>query len=173
MWVWDGLWDTTYLPTCLPGGCGHGVDTMTEGGGIYVRTRIPAKVFTDLERLANLQGMSMYEFVRELVTQGVKARLGTLTERTRMEKDHETALADLREREAEALEDLGSRAVELRMKKAPPLSPLQAIVSAFNTGDGEGALARFRELRPHVQENVLRRLQKEAPEIAERLQEGG
>ncbi len=135
-----------------------------------MRTRVPAKVFTDLERLANLQGMSMYEFVRELVTEGVKARLGTLTERARMEKDHETALADLREREAAILNDLAARSLEHRMKAAPKLLPTQALVACFNNDDEEGARTRFNELTPRVQANILIQLQKEAPDLADRLQ---
>ncbi len=149
--VWDGVWDT-----------------MTAGGGIYLRTRIPAKVFTDLERLAQLQNISLYALAQKLIIQGVQALLGTAQERARIQEE----LAALEKTEAAALEDLASRALELRMKEAPQLPPFQAIVAAFNTGDGKGALAHFKELTPHVQNNVLHRLQKEAPEIAERLQSG-
>ncbi|MFQ6012976.1 MAG: hypothetical protein ACE5LS_04965 [Thermoplasmata archaeon] len=142
---------------------------MTDGGGIYVRTRIPAKVFTDLERLAQLQGVTVYALAQRLLIEGAQALLGTAKERARIREE----LATLGKVEAEALEDLVSRSLERRMKEAPKLHPGQAIVAAFNTGDGEGGLARFRELRPHVQANVLRQLRKEAPEIAERLQAAG
>ncbi len=136
------------------------------GGGIYLRTRIPAKVYTDLERLAQLQGITVYALTKELVMQGVRALLGTAQKRARIREE----LAALGTVEAEALEDLASRGLERRMQEAPRLPPIQGIVSAFNNGDEEGARARFNELTPRVQANVLIQLKGEAPEIFERLQ---
>ncbi len=136
--------------------------------GIDVRTRVSPTVFTQLEKLANLSGMSVYELAQEFITQGIQARMGTAKKRAHLLEK----LAALGKTETAALEDLGARALERRMKEAPRLHPGQAIVAAFNNGDEEGARTRFNELTPRVQANVLHNLQKEAPDIAERLQVG-
>ncbi len=149
--VWDGEWDSMTDPS---------------GGGIYVRTRIPPKVFTDLERLAQLRGLAVYALTKELVIQGIRAYLGTAQEHARLREE----LAGLETTEAEALEDLASKALERRMKEVPRLLPGQAIIAAFNTGDEEGGRARFNELTPRVQKNLLLQLRKEAPDLADRLQ---
>ncbi|MEE9174059.1 MAG: hypothetical protein V3U30_03675 [Thermoplasmata archaeon] len=77
---------------------------MTEG--VYVRTRISLKVFQEMERLADLLGVSVYQLVRDLVTQGVRVHLGTAKERARLKAEHEAELAVLEEAEVSALEEL-------------------------------------------------------------------
>lgn len=131
--------------------------------GLKVQTRLSAKRLAELDGLARALGTSRYALIREFIVQGVKARLGTLEEQRHLEAE----MAILREREAAALEKVAKEARRRRVKEA---GPFEAILHTLNAGDGEEALARFQELTPHVQANVLRRLQKEAPELAARLE---
>ncbi len=127
--------------------------------------KLDPKEVRELERIGAARGVTVHALMRQFIRWGIRAVTGTLED----EIDLERQRLDLEARRAQVLQ---TAITKNREKARQELSPLQAIVSAFNTGDGEGALAHFKELTPRVQNNVLRQLQKEAPQIAKQLQPG-
>lgn len=119
----------------------------------------------ELERIGTAKGVTVHALMRQFIRWGIRAVTGTLDD----ELDLERQRLDLETRRAAVLQ---AAVTKDREKTREGLPPLQAIVVAFNAGDEGGGLARFKELTPRVQKNVLARLQEEAPTIAERLQEG-
>ncbi len=117
----------------------------------------------ELERIGTAIGVTPHALMRRFIRWGIRAVTGTLEDELELEKQR----IELEVRRAAILQ---AAVTKDREDTREGLSPVQAVIAAFNAGDEEGARTRFNELTPRVQKNILLQLQKEAPDLADRLQ---
>ena len=125
--------------------------------------KLTSREIRELERIAAAKGVTPHGLMVRFIRWGIRAETGTLED----ELDLERQRLDLEARRASILQLSMTKG---REKVREELPPYQAIVAAFNGGDGEGAVSYYRSLNPDVQGNVFRRMQREMPEVAELLQ---
>jgi hypothetical protein len=125
--------------------------------------KLDPKDIRELERIGAAKGVTVHALMRQFIRWGIRAVTGTLEDELELERQR----LDLDSRRAAILQTAVTKDREKSRKKLPPYP---AIIAAYTAGDGKGAVTYYRSLDPDIRGNVLRRMQREMPEIAERLQ---
>lgn len=157
----------TSLPhySLSPEGVTFGVTFRRETMTTQTKTvKLTPKQIRDLEKIAELLGVTPHALMVRFIRHGIRASFGTIDEELEIEKRH----LDLERRQAEFL---SKTLKEVRAKKSQALPPIQRIIGLFNQGDGEEARRFFSSQPSHVQLNIVQKLKKSTPEYVERLQE--
>lgn len=110
----------------------------------FIRTRIPDRVYEALVKMADSLDKSPYQLAREILEEGVDARLGLLEQEIRMARDLEgrraAALSGLREEAEKRQEEMAVKAEEERVET---LHPADRVVAFLNGGKVQDALDEF------------------------------
>ncbi len=139
--------------------------------GVDIRTRLPPKLYIQLERLAEALGLSTYALAQQLIMEGLGVHLGTAKERARLKAEHEAELAALEQAEMAALEELSSKATkkalklrakvqeQAQSKRVARLHPADRVLGHLNQGEVDAAIAEFESHGKAIQKLILKHIQ--------------